>query len=243
MSNRYEQASRTNSNAEVGANKIVTNIKSKLITRYQTEVADYETLEDHLKSGQFIAAVIDIDDPKSDGIYSPMKFRKNGTNMPIIGLAEDTLTTNEWPERKAEFLNRGGDYLLKAPANPSELDASIAAAARRAHYNAASSEIRYPSGLSINLSQNKVRFNGALIPFTQKELGLILCLASASGRPVKKLSILANMYPMEQDEPQVKILDVFVCKIRRKLDDVSPGLSSVIKTAWGDGYQLTLPHA
>jgi two-component system, cell cycle response regulator CtrA len=42
------------------------------------------------------------------------------------------------------------------------------------------------------------------------------------------------------DEPEVKIIDVFMCKLRKKLANVSNG-KNYIETVWGRGYVLRNP--
>ncbi len=235
------ESAKTNGNAEVGATKIITNMKDRILSRYSFSSVPYSEINEHLASGEYIAAVIDIDDDDSEGIYTPMSFRKKGLATPIIGVAEDTRVGNEWTGRCAEFLDRGGDYLIPAPPNPHLLDASIGAAARRAHYSRSESVLEYSNGLTINFAQRKVRVNGRTIPFTRREIDMLMILASAAGRLVTKEVLLKNMYLVESDEPEIKIIDVFVCKIRAKLDAEQAGLSDVLKTEWARGYLLEKP--
>lgn len=69
---------------------------------------------------------------------------------------------------------------------------------------------------------------------TAQEAGVFDRLRMARGGVVSKTSLMAALYPLEADEAEIKIIDVFVCKLRRKL---AP-LGVEIGTAWGRGYRL-----
>lgn len=69
--------------------------------------------------------------------------------------------------------------------------------------------------------------------FTKNEVtifGLLLKQAL-----VRRASMMMVLYPHTQDEAEIKIVDVWVCKMRRKLKPY--GIS--IETQWGQGYFLT----
>lgn len=83
--------------------------------------------------------------------------------------------------------------------------------------------------------------------FTRHERAMVECLFSAKGRAITKQAVLDYMYPVNADDaPEIKILDVYLCKIRQKLaakPDVgrlieAKGFPTVFETVWGQGYRL-----
>lgn len=82
-----------------------------------------------------------------------------------------------------------------------------------------------------------VVFGGRFATLTQAEAEILGQLRAARGNAVSRQSLLAALYPIEADEADIKIIDVFVCKLRRKLKPL--GLE--IGTAWGRGYRFVPP--
>jgi two-component system, cell cycle response regulator CtrA len=78
---------------------------------------------------------------------------------------------------------------------------------------------------------------GRFATLTAHETTLFNALAAASGRTVTKAALMAALYPVEADEADIKIVDVFVCKLRAKLKPL--GLD--IQTIWGRGYRFVAP--
>lgn len=76
--------------------------------------------------------------------------------------------------------------------------------------------------------------NGRQVPLTGQEMRLFLTLFEARPRVISREGLLSTLYALEQDEAEIKIIDVFICKMRKKLKFL--GLS--IETAWGRGYWL-----
>lgn len=75
---------------------------------------------------------------------------------------------------------------------------------------------------------------GRFARLTKQEAGVFEQLRAASGKVLSKEALLANLYVHEADEAEIKIIDVFVCKLRKKLQP----LGVEIGTAWGRGYRL-----
>ena len=139
------------------------------------------------------------------------------------------------------FLENGGDDLIRGPVNPRELVASLRAVTRR-FKGALLDIVEYQNGdakLKINLTTKSVLINSFPVDLTGKELAMMLLFASTPGRVMSKEVILTQMYTDGvEDEPEMKIIDVFVCKLRRKLTDVHPDAVKFIETVWGRGYRL-----
>ena len=79
-----------------------------------------------------------------------------------------------------------------------------------------------------------------MVHLTGKEYGIIELLALRKGMTLTKEAFLNHLYN-GMDEPEIKIIDVFICKLRKKLEDASNGLN-FIETVWGRGYVLRNPE-
>jgi two-component system cell cycle response regulator CtrA len=90
-------------------------------------------------------------------------------------------------------------------------------------------------GLSLDLERREVTANGIAVALTGKEFELLQLLMLRKNLVLTKEAILDQLYG-GLDEPEVKIIDVFVCKIRKKL--ARAGLDNVIGTVWGRGYTI-----
>lgn len=95
-------------------------------------------------------------------------------------------------------------------------------------------------GLSFTVFEGHilVRDERGILPFTRAEAAILMTLAilGEGGRVASKYMIYDSLYPNEEPDP--KIIDVFVCKIRRKLKDLQPRVNLQILTHWGQGYAL-----
>lgn len=203
------------------------------------DVEDAETLESWLQDGLYDAGVLDIE--KSGlGIYAARGIRTKKIATSLIGVSRGS-EDRVWGDQRAVFLENGGDDLLRGPVNPRELVASLRAVTRR--FKGALLDIgeyqNREAKLKVNLTTRSVTINDTAIHFTPKELALMLLLASSPGRVLSKEMILTQLYVDGLDEePEMKIIDVFVCKLRRKLTDVHPDSEKFIETIWGRGYRL-----
>ena len=80
---------------------------------------------------------------------------------------------------------------------------------------------------------------GKPLNLTSKEYSILELLMLRKGTPIKKETFLSHLYG-GIDEPEIKIIDVFVCKLRKKIEDMSGG-ESYIETLWGRGYSIKDP--
>ena len=95
--------------------------------------------------------------------------------------------------------------------------------------------------LKINLDSRTIEAGGKSVHLTGKEYGILELLSLRKGTTLTKEMFLNHLYG-GMDEPEVKIIDVFICKLRKKLADATDG-SNYIETVWGRGYVLRDPHA
>ena len=217
--------------------RIVTNYDGKL--RIENEHSVERVPTDELTSTWYDPSTVDlilVDVDSAGGSYAARVIKEENSNLPIIGITTE-LYTEDWTENKAVFMEQGGDYLLRHPVNPRELLACMVAIARR-FGSARSTVYLYDRRLRINPTQGLVDFDGEGIQFTGKETAMFFALATRVGQVISKEQFLGALYNIEADEPEMKIIDVFICKMRKKLNDLEPGLGKVVETVWGRGYRL-----
>lgn len=213
-------------------------LRGKGFSTATDEVETPEDLYEWIVDGDHEAVVVDLD-RTNWGMYAVRYLRSKNVLTPIIGLSRG-VQEESWSEQRATFLENGGDDFIRSPANPRELAASLRATTRRG--KGLVLDVReFKSGdalIRVNLSAHTVTVNGQFVHLTGKEMLVLSLLASNHGRTQSKEMILGNLYSAIEDEPEIKIIDVFVCKIRRKLDDLHPNAGRIIETVWGRGYQI-----
>ena len=188
-------------------------------------------------SGDFSVLVLNLSD--NWGPIAIKYLRTEIPNLAIVGIS-DSSSTMRWSEYRSLFLENGGDDLLKNPCNPRELAASIRAAVRRSNGLVADTR-QFTSGdavIRVNLTAQVVLVNNISVLLTGKERQLVMLLAAHRDVVITKERLLNGMYSHLEDEPELKIIDVFVCKARKKFDEIAEGSGGVIETVWGRGYRM-----
>tara|TARA_B100000508_G_scaffold136238_1_gene129006 strand:+ start:1337 stop:2029 length:693 start_codon:yes stop_codon:yes gene_type:complete len=218
--------------------RIVTNsadLRRQLGGRHDVYVVDNEEILEWHDPDEFRLIIIDID--ASEGVYSPRVLRQENSEIPIIGISENLPSGADWTEQRATFIEQGGSYLLQAPINPREMLACISELNRRSKATRPT-KFLFGRRLVINTSERFAMFDGRLLNLTGKENFLFMELADHFGAVRTKENLMSAIYRLNEDEAEIKIIDVFVCKIRKKLDRLHPGLGKCIQTIWGQGYKL-----
>ncbi|MCJ2009099.1 MULTISPECIES: response regulator transcription factor CtrA [unclassified Methylobacterium] len=137
-------------------------------------------------------------------------------------------------EDKVKGLGFGADDYLTKPFHKDELVARIQAIVRRSQGHAEA--VVTVDDLTINIDKKFVKVAGTSINLTTKEYQMLELLALRKGTAITKEMFLNQLYG-GMDEPELKIIDVFICKLRKKLANASQG-KNYIETIWGRGYVL-----
>ena len=140
-------------------------------------------------------------------------------------------------EDKVKGLGFGADDYMTKPFHKDELIARIHAIVRRSKGHAQS--VINTGDLVVNLDTKTVEVGGQRVHLTGKEYQMLELLSLRKGTTLTKEMFLNHLYG-GMDEPELKIIDVFICKLRKKLANASSG-KNYIETVWGRGYVLREP--
>lgn len=177
--------------------------------------------------------ILDLMLPDMDGYDVLKALRDSKVETPVLilsGLAE--------LDNKIKALGFGADDYLTKPFDKRELVARIQAIVRRSQGH--SQSIIETGQVKVNLDSRTVEVAGQPVHLTGKEYGIIELLSLRKGTTLTKEMFLNHLYG-GMDEPEVKIIDVFICKLRKKLADAANG-DNYIETVWGRGYVLRDPR-
>lgn len=183
-----------------------------------------------LKVYEYDLIILDYMLPDMSGADVLRSIRSSGIETPVL-----MLSGLELPIKKVECLSCGADDYVNKPFNAEELVARVNAIVRRSKGHAES--LVKVGKMAIDLNTKVVTVADKVLPLTAKEYALIELLALKKGATVSKEQFLNHLYNGVDDEPQVKIIDVFFCKIRSKIKELSGG-EDYITTVWGRGYIL-----
>jgi two-component system cell cycle response regulator CtrA len=173
--------------------------------------------------------LLDLMLPDIDGYEVLLRLRSAKVKTPIL-----ILSGLSSADQKIKGLGFGADDYLTKPFNRGELIARIQAIVRRSKGHS-ESVVRFDK-VAINLDTRIVEVDGTQVHLTNKEYAILELLAMRKGTVLTKEMFLNHLYS-SMDEPEIKIIDVFVCKLRKKLAKASGG-TNYIETVWGRGYML-----
>lgn len=192
--------------------------------------------EEGLELGQiydYDIIILDMMLPDIDGFEVLRRFRATNIKTPILILSGLTGS-----DSKIKGLGIGADDYVTKPFNRGELVARIQAIVRRSKGH--SESVVRVGQITVNMEDRSVEINGKHLHLTTKEYAIMELLALRKGTPLKKEMFLNHLYG-GIDEPELKIIDVFICKLRKKIMEATGG-ENYIETLWGRGYILRDPH-
>ncbi|MES1203089.1 MAG: response regulator transcription factor CtrA [Pseudomonadota bacterium] len=176
--------------------------------------------------------LLDLTLPDMPGFEVLKQLRVARVNTPIL-----ILSSNADIDSKIRGLGYGADDYMTKPFNKDELIARINAIVRRSKGHAQS--VIKTGDITVNLDAKTVEVNGQRVHLTGKEYQMLELLSLRKGTTLTKEMFLNHLYG-GMDEPELKIIDVFICKLRKKLQAAAG--DHFIETVWGRGYVLRDPH-
>ncbi|VDC31596.1 response regulator transcription factor CtrA [Pseudogemmobacter humi] len=176
--------------------------------------------------------LLDLNLPDMSGheVLRQIRLARVETPILILSGSDDT-------ENKLRGFGFGADDYLTKPFHREELVARIHAIIRRSKGHS-QSMIR-TGAITVNLDAKTVETEGRPIHLTGKEYQMLELLSLRKGTTLTKEMFLNHLYG-GMDEPELKIIDVFICKLRKKLAEATGG-DNYIETVWGRGYVLRDP--
>jgi two-component system cell cycle response regulator CtrA len=216
-------------NDDATAKTIILSLASEGITvdHYKRGADGFEISRFYRQNYDMMILDIMLDD--MDGYEVLLRLRSAKIKIPVLILSG--LSSSD---HKIKALGFGADDYMIKPYNKGELIARIHAIVRRSKGHS-ESVVRFDK-VSLNLDTRIVEVDGKPVHLTNKEYAILELLAMRKGTVLTKDMFLNHLYG-GMDEPEIKIIDVFVCKLRKKLADAAGG-TNYIDTVWGRGYML-----
>ena len=205
-------------------------LKSETIVTYTTDSGEEGI--DLAKIYDYDIILLDLNLPDMSGYEVLRRLRLAKVETPVL-----ILSGMGGIEDKVKGLGNGADDYVVKPFHKDELVARINAIVRRSKGHAQS--VVVIGDLSVNLDAKTVEVSGQKVYLTGKEYQMLELLVLRQGTTLTKEMFLNHLYG-GMDEPELKIIDVFICKLRKKLANASGG-QNWIETVWGRGYVVRNP--
>ena len=177
--------------------------------------------------------LLDLNLPDMNGLEVLRQLRLARIDTPIL-----ILTGSDDTEDKIKGFGFGADDYMTKPFHREELVARIHAIIRRSKGH--SQSVIKTGMIDVNLDAKTVEVDGRTVHLTGKEYQILELLSLRKGTTLTKEMFLNHLYG-GMDEPELKIIDVFICKLRKKLSNATDG-ENYIETVWGRGYVLRDPE-
>nr|WP_294520004.1 response regulator transcription factor [uncultured Rhodopila sp.] len=181
-----------------------------------------------LRHYEYDIVVLDLALADIEGLEVVRRMRISRNDTPVLVLSGLTM-----PQARVKALSLGADDFIIKPYDKAELLARMQAIVRRS--KGFSQPTVRMGRLALNLDSREVSVDGRDVHLTGKEYAILELLVLRKGMVLTKEAFLNHLYG-GMDEPEVKIIDVFVCKLRKKL--ARAGADGIIGTIWGRGYML-----
>lgn len=187
-----------------------------------------------IKSINYDIVLLDIDLPYINGREVLQKIRKLNINIPLI-----IISALASIQEKVNVLSFGADDYITKPFDSSEFIARVEAVSRRGA-GLSSSKINC-GNLTIDITNQMAYVDNMALTLTKKEYMILELLITRKNSLICKELFLDHLYSSACDEPNMKIIDVFICKLRKKILTVAKDKDRVpnIRTVWGRGYVMS----
>ena len=205
-------------------------LKSESFNVYTTDLGEEGV--DLGKLYDYDIILLDLNLPDISGMDVLRSLRVGKINTPIM-----ILTGTTEIETKVKCFSGGADDYMTKPFHKDELVARIHAIVRRSKGHAQS--VIKTGDIVVNLDAKTVEVHSIRVHLTGKEYQMMELLSLRKGSTLTKEMFLNHLYG-GMDEPELKIIDVFICKLRKKIATANGG-SHYIGTVWGRGYVLQDP--
>jgi DNA-binding response OmpR family regulator len=197
---------------------------------YAVDVAsDGETAIFQASTTDYDGVILDVMLPMVDGVSVCRSLRNAGSTVPIL-----MLTARDAVDSRVEGLDAGADDYLVKPYDFRELTARLRAVIRRGHQPVLPEHLVI-GALTIDTRSRRVVVRNKEVLLRAKEYALLEYLARRAGEVVGRADIAEHVWD-EHYDPLSNVVDVYIQRLRRKLD--LPGRESIIRTRRGEGYQL-----
>ena len=176
--------------------------------------------------------ILDLGLPDIDGTEVLRAMRSARVSIPVL-----VLSGLSSMEAKISALTAGADDYMTKPFDGRELIARVRSVIRRS--KGFSQPALQLGALELDQQSHSVSFDGRPVALTRKEFSILELMMLRKGMSLSKDAFLNHLYG-GIDEPDAKIIDVFVCKLRKKLSEA--GAKDLIQTMWGCGYMIRDPN-
>lgn len=187
---------------------------------------------DLLQHYEYDIVVLDVMLPDMQGYDVLRIMRSRRINVPVL-----VLSGVGGAQARIKALGLGADDYICKPIDGAELVARLHAIVRRA--NGFSQQILRLGDLELNQGTHEVAVAGRAVDLSTKEYSTLELLLLRQGKAVRKEAFLGHLYG-GPNEPGARIIDVFVCHLRKKLSDA--GMADPITTVTGFGYMIRTPR-
>jgi two-component system cell cycle response regulator CtrA len=180
----------------------------------------------YLQTYEYDIVVLDRSLADGEGSDALRRFRAQGFNVPVLMLADYSTGKS-----RAQVLRAGADDLMTKPYDADEFLARVEAIVRRR--NGFARSVLRVGPLEIDMASREVRVDEQPLAVTRKEYAILELMALRKGRVIPKQAFLDHLYN-GLDGPETRVIDVFICNLRKKL--ANWGFGSLIDTVRGHGY-------
>ncbi|MFN3582918.1 response regulator transcription factor CtrA [Phenylobacterium sp.] len=205
-------------------------LKAEGFNAYTTDLG--EEGEELARLYDYDLILLDLNLPDIGGLEVLRRIRAAKITTPVM-----ILTGSSDIETKVRCFSAGADDCVAKPFHKDELLARIHAVVRRSKGHAQS--VIKTGDITVNLDAKTVEVNGIRVHLTGKEYQMLELLSLRKGMTLTKEVFMNHLYG-GMDEPELKVIDVFMCKLRKKIAAITGG-PHFIETVWGRGYVLRDP--